>query len=285
MERDSAAVGTVRRLRTQAPQQHHYHQRRRHLEKDDEGWHGKKLGAGGFRLLPEARASLALLLYLLGLRVLVHVSFLRLLQRPQDSREFDAFRARAYLENITAIGPRIAGSPENEILTVNYLIQQIKAIESESSNVHKISIDIQRPTGTFSIDFLGGFTSYYDNITNVVVKLEPRSGAEHAVLSNCHFDSVPNAPGASDDAVSCSVMLEILHTLSKSPEPLQHAIIFLFNGAEENVLQASHGFITQHDWTQSVRAFINLEAAGVGGKELVFQTDIRGSLKIYLEVR
>ncbi|XP_060093352.1 endoplasmic reticulum metallopeptidase 1 [Heteronotia binoei] len=278
MERDSAAVGAVRRLRTQAPQQHHYHdhqqrRRRRHPEKDEDGWDGKKPGAGGsLRLLPEARASLVLLLYLLGLRVIVHVSLLRLLQVPRDPKEFDAFRARAYLENITAIGPRVVGSPENEILTVNYLLQQIKAIESESSDVHKISIDIQRPTGTFSIDFLGGFTSYYDNITNVVVKLEPRSGAEHAVLSNCHFDSVPNTPGASDDAVSCSVMLEILHTLSKSPEPLQHAIIFLFNGAEESILQASHGFITQHHWTKSIRAFINLEAAGVGGKELVFQT-------------
>uniref|UniRef100_A0A8C3KY87 Endoplasmic reticulum metallopeptidase 1 n=1 Tax=Chrysolophus pictus TaxID=9089 RepID=A0A8C3KY87_CHRPC len=177
-----------------------------------------------------------------------------------------------YLDNITAIGPRTVGSPENEVLTVNYLIQQIKAIETESTDAHKIFVDIQRPTGSFSIDFLGGFTSYYANITNVVVKLEPRGGAEHAVLSNCHFDSVPNTPGASDDAVSCSVMLEILYTLSKSPEPLQHAVIFLFNGAEENILQASHGFITQHEWAKSIRAFINLEAAGVGGKELVFQT-------------
>uniref|UniRef100_A0A663F7E5 Endoplasmic reticulum metallopeptidase 1 n=1 Tax=Aquila chrysaetos chrysaetos TaxID=223781 RepID=A0A663F7E5_AQUCH len=177
-----------------------------------------------------------------------------------------------YLDNITAIGPRTVGSPENEVLAVNYLLEQIQAIERESTDAHKISVDIQRPTGSFSIDFLGGFTSYYANITNVIVKLEPRNGAEHAVLSNCHFDSVPNTPGASDDAVSCAVMLEILNTLSKSSEPLQHAVIFLFNGAEENILQASHGFITQHEWAKSIRAFINLEAAGVGGKELVFQT-------------
>ncbi|EGW00424.1 Endoplasmic reticulum metallopeptidase 1 [Cricetulus griseus] len=177
-----------------------------------------------------------------------------------------------YLEHITAIGPRTTGSAENEILTVQYLLEQIKLIERQSSSLHRISVDIQRPTGSFSIDFLGGFTSYYDNITNVVVKLEPRSGAQHAVLANCHFDSVANSPGASDDAVSCAVMLEVLRGMSVSSEPLQHAVVFLFNGAEENVLQASHGFITQHPWASLIRAFINLEAAGVGGKELVFQT-------------
>uniref|UniRef100_A0A672UZF9 Endoplasmic reticulum metallopeptidase 1 n=1 Tax=Strigops habroptila TaxID=2489341 RepID=A0A672UZF9_STRHB len=154
-----------------------------------------------------------------------------------------------YLDNITAIGPRTVGSPENEVLAVNYLLEQIRAIERESTDAHKISVDIQRPTGSFSIDFLGGFTSYYANITNVVVKLEPRNGAEHAVLSNCHFDSVPNTPGASDDAVSCAVMLEILNILSKSSEPLQHAVIFLFNGAEENILQVR---IFYHPWSSSI---------------------------------
>ncbi|XP_056377971.1 endoplasmic reticulum metallopeptidase 1 isoform X3 [Hyla sarda] len=238
--------------------------------REDKGGNDRK--TRGRSLVFGAGVSAVLLLYVLGLRVLVHFSLRQLVTPGTRSTGFNASTARVYLEHITAIDSRTVGSPANEIVTVNYLLDKIKEIEMKSSKVHKITVDIQRPTGTFSIDFLGGFTSYYDNITNVAVKLEPSRGAQHAVLANCHFDSVANTPGASDDAVSCAVMLEILSSLSSTSVPLKHAIIFLFNGAEENILQGSHGFITQHQWAKLVRAFINLEAAGVGGKELVFQT-------------
>lgn len=62
-------------------------------------------------------------------------------------------------------------------------------------------------------------------------------------------------------------MLELLSILSLKENKNRHTIIFVFNGAEEIGLRASHGFITQHKWASDIKAFINLEAGGSGGKE------------------
>uniref|UniRef100_H3CUG4 Endoplasmic reticulum metallopeptidase 1 n=1 Tax=Tetraodon nigroviridis TaxID=99883 RepID=H3CUG4_TETNG len=219
----------------------------------------------------EGLAASVVSVFILMLWGLVHLS-LQQLVIGKPTGDFNALTARRHLERITSVGPRPVGSQENEVLTV-YLLEQIQHIQVETAaGPHQLTVDVQRPTGSFSIDFLGGFTSFYDRVTNIAVRLEPKGGARHLMLANCHFDTVANSPGASDDAVSCAVMLEVLHSLANQSTPLHHGVVFLFNGAEENVLQASHGFITQHPWAKQVRAFINLEAAGVGGKEVVFQT-------------
>lgn len=53
--------------------------------------------------------------------------------------------------------------------------------------------------------------------------------------------------GASDDGAGCAVLLETMRALAAGAAP-RHDAVFLFNAAEENVLQASHGFITQHKY-------------------------------------
>lgn len=111
-------------------------------------------------------------------------------------------QSRRHLEQITSVGPRPVGSRENEVLTVGYLLEQIENIRVETAHgPHQLTVDVQRPTGTFSIDFLGGFTSFYDRVTNIAVRLEPKSGTQHFMLANCHFDTVANSPGIKSEAV------------------------------------------------------------------------------------
>lgn len=77
--------------------------------------------------------------------------------------------------------------------------------------------------------------------------------------------------GASDDGAGCAVLLEVLRALSSAPRPFPHDAVFLFNGAEENIMQASHAFVSAHRWARRLRVVLNLEACGSGGREVLFQ--------------
>jgi Zn-dependent M28 family amino/carboxypeptidase len=97
------------------------------------------------------------------------------------------------------------------------------------------------------------------------------SVSSDSLLISGHYDSAIGSKAASDDGAGIAIMMELLRTFIAKP-PRFASVMFNFNGAEETILQASHGFITQHPWRDSIRAFINLEAAGAGGRELLFQT-------------
>ncbi|XP_041356621.1 endoplasmic reticulum metallopeptidase 1-like [Gigantopelta aegis] len=187
--------------------------------------------------------------------------------------DFVEERAREHLDRITSVGARVVGSAAIS-QAERYIVSVLKLISQGSSPANVVDMDIQRVGGSLALDFIGmgEFTNVYENITNVIAKLSPREPASHSVLINCHFDTVTDSPGASDSAVSCCLMLEILRALSQRDTPLTHNVIFLFNGAEEDILQASHGFITKHPWARSIGAFVNLDSAGAGGWEIVFQT-------------
>ncbi|KAF5305113.1 hypothetical protein FQA39_LY09375 [Lamprigera yunnana] len=186
---------------------------------------------------------------------------------------FIAARAQAHLKSLTDIGPRVTGTPENEVRAVQFLTNTINKIAVFAHKTHKLELDIQTVSGSFYLDYKpDGAINVYKNVQNVIVKLHASSPSNHSLLVNAHFDSVATSPGGSDDGINCAIMLEVLQKLVQSSKGLEHNIVFLFNGAEETPLQASHGFITQHRWAKEVRVVVNLEAAGAGGKEILFQS-------------
>ncbi|WAR23339.1 ERMP1-like protein [Mya arenaria] len=189
---------------------------------------------------------------------------------PKDV--FYETNARIHLKEFSLHGPRVVGSDANEVYAYQYILKQLRTIQTEKNPLKDILIDEQNATGSFDIEFLSDFVSVYRNIKNVAAMVKSETGSKHSLLMSCHFDSSIDSPGAGDNAISCAVMIEVLRVFSQMKEKIDHNIIFLFNGAEENLLQASHGFITKHPWAKSIRAFVNIDSAGAGGWEVVFQT-------------
>lgn len=198
---------------------------------------------------------------------------------------FVAKRAMTTLIKLGNLGPRPVGSYENEKLAFNLFKSEIEDIINEVSNVNGIEMYNQKVSGSFVLDMKNWkYVLSYKDLQNVVVKVDPKRGVNDSVLLNCHFDTVPAGPGVSDNGVNCAVMVELLRILAKSPD-LRRPIIFLFNGGEEIILQASHGFITQHPWSENAKYIINLDSCGAGGRESMFQTTKSDSYLIDLYAR
>ncbi|KRT78797.1 Peptidase [Oryctes borbonicus] len=175
--------------------------------------------------------------------------------------------------DMQANGSRVVGSFENEVGAVNFLFDELRNITENVESSRKVEIDVQTVNGSYYLDFKPfGAYNIYRNVQNVVAKIYATNISKYSILINAHFDSVPTSPGGSDDGIMCVVMLEVIRKLCQWNGELRYNLIFLFNGAEESPLQAAHGFITQHKWAKTVKVVINLEAAGSGSKEILFQS-------------
>lgn len=108
---------------------------------------------------------------------------------------FISERAQNHVVNLTSLGPRPTGSFENEVLAVNFLSREINSLFTKAKKVHRVSMDIQRTSGSFPLDFLDGMTNVYRNVQNVIVKIGPLKSSQHSLLLNCHFDTVADSPG------------------------------------------------------------------------------------------
>ncbi|KAM3957238.1 endoplasmic reticulum metallopeptidase 1 [Aphomia sociella] len=197
----------------------------------------------------------------------------------RDSSDlFSEESAWRYLNRMVGDEPRVAGT-EYHLRQTQDLKLMLDEIAAQART--PVRTDWQFATGAYFMNSSFPFLNYYHNLSNIVAVLEGVSGfnsdgsTRSSILVNCHYDSVPYALGASDNVVFCAVMAETLAKLSRRSQRFKHNIVFLFNGAEENPLQASHGFL-QHRRSRGVVSVVNLDAAGMNGKPAVFQvTDAR----------
>ncbi|KAH8384739.1 hypothetical protein KR093_007129, partial [Drosophila rubida] len=188
-----------------------------------------------------------------------------------SSGEFIGERAYNTLGNLVNIGTKVVGSNTNEVSTVVFLLNEIADIKKDMlADLYSLEVNVQQTSGAFRYAHL---LNMYQGVQNVVVKLSSlNSTSESYLLINSHFDTVVTSPGAGDDGFMVATMLEVLRVMATTAKYFEHPVVFLFNGAEEAALQASHGFITQHKWAPNCKALINLDAAGSGGREFLFQS-------------
>ena len=158
--------------------------------------------------------------------------------------EFSSARAMKHVIAISQ-SPHPTGSPAQTEVR-NYILSQLAALG--------LKPEVQEAS----------------SISNVVARLKGTQNGK-AVLLDAHYDTVAEAPGASDDGAAVAMMMETIRAL-KSRAPLNNDVIFLFSDGEEMGKVGASAFVYQHPWAKDVALVLNFEARGVKGPSILFET-------------
>jgi hypothetical protein len=170
--------------------------------------------------------------------------------------DFSAARALAHVEAIAA-RPHPVGSAEHEAAR-DYVFGALSSLG--------LAPEIQRTT---ALGRPRGAAAIAGGVENVLARL--KGGGGKAVLLAAHYDSVPTAPGASDDGSGVAVLLETARALKAGPPPAGD-VILLFTDAEEIGMLGAQAFAQEHGWARDVGVVLNFDARGSGGPAMMFET-------------
>ncbi|XP_058103307.1 uncharacterized protein LOC131246870 isoform X6 [Magnolia sinica] len=206
---------------------------------------------------------------------IVHMKHVKPLAFDAPMDQFSEARAVKHVRKLAKeIDGRQEGRPGlNE--AARYIKMQLELLAERAGSNIRVEVDETHVDGSFNMIFLGhGISFGYRNHTNLALRISSTESkdTDPSVLVNGHFDSPLGSPGAGDCASCVASMLEIARVMVDSGWLPPRPVILLFNGAEELFMLGSHGFMETHRWHDSVGAFINVEASGTGGPDLVCQS-------------
>ncbi|MBK9258626.1 MAG: M20/M25/M40 family metallo-hydrolase [Polyangiaceae bacterium] len=209
------------------------------------------------------RAPRALCVGIAALLVALVVLRIRLTDPPAipvdhaSSEEFSATRALEHVEALAA-RPRPVGTPFHAAAR-EYIIAEAKRMG--------LPVEIQHAT---RINTRWGVPYDVGRVVNVIGKI-PGQTPGSAVALSAHYDSVPNAPGAADDASGVAVLLETARLLQSGPA-LRNDVLFLFMDGEEAGVLGSRAFVAEHPLAKTIELVLNFDARGVRGPVGLIET-------------
>lgn len=238
--------------------------------------HGKKVSRG--KAAADWMSMLVTLLFATWLIFRYQTEILPspLSEKAAGVRGFSEERAYRHVAALSSLGPHPIRSDALGH-AIQYVIDQVTEVRDTANSEVEVEVDYfhARPGATqLTGGLFKGKSLVYSGLKHVVVRLHPKyedSALENAILISSHIDTVITAPGAGDCSSCVGVLLELVRALSHWGQGFKHSIIFLFNTGEEEGLIGAHSFMTQHPWRGTIRAAVDLEASGIGGKHWLFQ--------------
>jgi len=175
--------------------------------------------------------------------------------------DFSADRAMADIRVIAA-RPHPVGSAENRQVR-DYLVGRMQALGLETHVRRMPAFSSRERDGELR---LSGAT-----VENVIGVLPGRDRSLPAVALMAHYDSVPNSPGAADDATGVAAALEAARAIKARGTPVRDVMLIITDG-EEVGLHGARAFFAQDPLARRVGFVLNMEARGNGGRVQMFET-------------
>ena len=86
-----------------------------------------------------------------------------------------------------------------------------------------------------------------------------------------HYDSVPDGPGAADDAFGTAIVMEAARVLAARPRARYSVMVLLTDGEESGLVGAS-ALVDDPTVTGRLRGYVNVESIGADGPAFLFET-------------
>lgn len=177
---------------------------------------------------------------------------------------FSTSRALAHVAVIAA-RPHPAGSQANAAVR-DYLLRQLTELGLSPSIDTRTALRVADPPGA-GLPVLA-------RVHNITASLAGDPNLRTVVLM-AHYDSVPTAPGAADDAAGVATVLEVARALIADPAPRGNLQVVLTDGEELGLLGA-HAAVPDWQFDPDRTTVLNFEARGVAGPAIMFETGASG---------